>query len=50
MMHLVLLGIVARVVGTLAMDGLNSVFSRTGMLLKIDIIAIGRMAAAIAIW
>lgn len=45
MMHLVLLGIIAGIAGTLAMDGLNSIFSRTGVLLKIDIIAIGRMAA-----
>lgn len=45
MMQLILLGVTAGIVGTLAMDGLNWVFSRIGMLANIDIIAIGRMAA-----
>jgi DUF2938 family protein len=38
-------GVVAGISGTLAMDSLNLLFSRTGMLSKIDIGMIGRMAA-----
>jgi len=44
-MDLVLTGVVAGVLGTLVMDSLNHLFSRTGMLLKIDIGMIGRMSA-----
>jgi uncharacterized membrane protein YeaQ/YmgE (transglycosylase-associated protein family) len=44
-MDLVVTGIVAGVLGTLAMDSLNHLFARTGMLLKIDVGMIGRMAA-----
>jgi hypothetical protein len=36
--------IVAGLVGTLAMDSLNQLFARSGMLLKIDVKVIGRMA------
>ena len=43
-MDLVVMGVVAGVLGTLAMDSLNLLFSRTGMLLKIDVRMIGRMA------
>jgi uncharacterized membrane protein YeaQ/YmgE (transglycosylase-associated protein family) len=44
-MDLVATGIVAGVLGTLAMDSLNHLFARAGMLLKIDVGMIGRMAA-----
>ena len=44
-MDLVVTGIVAGVLGTLAMDLLNLTFSRTGMISKIDVGMIGRMAA-----
>ncbi len=44
-MNLVVTGIVAGVLGTLAMDSLNLLFARTGMLSKIDVQMIGRMAA-----
>jgi hypothetical protein len=44
-MELVVTGVVAGVLGTLVMDSLNHLFSRTGMLLKIDIGMIGRMSA-----
>jgi len=43
-MDLVVTGAVAGVLGTLAMDLLNSLVARTGMLLKIDVRMIGRMA------
>jgi len=43
-MDLVVMGVVAGVLGTLAMDLLNLLFARTGMLLKIDVGMIGRMA------
>ena len=43
-MDLVVTGVVAGVLGTLVMDSLNHLFSRTGMLLKIDIGMIGRMS------
>ena len=45
MMDLVVTGVAAGVLGTLVMDSLNHLFSRTGMLLKIDVGMIGRMAA-----
>ena len=44
-MDVVLTGVLAGVLGTLVMDSLNYLFSRTGMLLKIDVAMIGRMAA-----
>ena len=43
-MDLVLTGLVAGVVGTLAMDLLNNIVARTGVFLKIDVATIGRMA------
>ncbi len=43
-MDLVVMGVVAGVFGTLAMDSLNLLFARTGMLSKIDVGMIGRMA------
>jgi len=43
-MDLVVTGVVAGVLGTLAMDLLNSLFARTGMLSKIEVGMIGRMA------
>jgi hypothetical protein len=44
-MDLAVTGVAAGVLGTLAMDCLNYLFSRTGMLLKIDVAMIGRMSA-----
>jgi uncharacterized membrane protein YeaQ/YmgE (transglycosylase-associated protein family) len=44
-MSLIVSGIVAGVLGTLAMDLLNHLFARTRMISKIDIGMIGRMAA-----
>ena len=44
-MHLIVTGVAAGVSGTLVMDSLNHLFSRTGMLLKIDVGMIGRMSA-----
>ncbi len=41
---LVLVGVLAGVLGTLAMDSLNLLFARTGMLSRIDVRMIGRMA------
>ncbi len=43
-MDLVVIGVVAGVLGTLAMDSLNLLFARTGMFSKIDVGMIGRMA------
>jgi hypothetical protein len=43
-MDLVVTGVVAGVLGTLVMDSLNSLFARIGMLSKIHIGMIGRMA------
>jgi hypothetical protein len=43
-MDLVVVGVAAGVLGTLAMDSLNYLFARTGMLSKIDVGMIGRMA------
>ena len=43
-MDLVAMGVVAGVLGTLAMDSLNLLFARTGMLSKIEVGMIGRMA------
>jgi uncharacterized membrane protein YeaQ/YmgE (transglycosylase-associated protein family) len=43
-MDLLVTGVVAGVLGTLAMDSLNLLFARTGMLSKIDVGMIGRMA------
>ncbi len=44
-MDLVVKGIVAGVLGTLAMDLMNNLVARTGVLLKIDVAMIGRMVA-----
>jgi hypothetical protein len=44
-MDLILSGVVVGVAGTLAMDGLNDLFARTGMISKIDVGSIGRMSA-----
>jgi len=44
-MDLIVAGVVAGVLGTLAMDILNYLFSRTGMISKIDVGMIGRMSA-----
>ena len=44
-MDLIITGIVAGVLGTLAMDYFNRLFARTGMLLRIDVGMIGRMSA-----
>lgn len=44
-MDLIVTGVVAGVLGTLAMDALNHLFARTGMISKIDVAMIGRMAA-----
>jgi hypothetical protein len=43
-MGLIVTGIVAGVLGTLVMDLLNNLVARTGMLLKIEVAMIGRMA------
>jgi len=43
-MDLVITGVIAGVLGTLAMDLLNLLFARTGMLLKMEVGMIGRMA------
>lgn len=43
-MDLIVAGVVAGVLGTLAMDILNYLFSRTGVVLKIDMRMIGRMS------
>jgi uncharacterized membrane protein YeaQ/YmgE (transglycosylase-associated protein family) len=42
-MDLVVMGVVAGVSGTLAMDSLNLLFARGGMLSKIDVGMVGRM-------
>jgi len=44
-MDLIATGVVAGVLGTLVMDSLNNFFARTGMISKIDVGMIGRMAA-----
>jgi len=43
-MDIVVTGVVAGVLGTLMMDSLNLIFARTGMLSKIEVGMIGRMA------
>ncbi len=43
-MDLVVTGVVAGVLGTVVMDSLNHLFARTGMISKIDVGMIGRMA------
>jgi hypothetical protein len=45
-MDLVVAGFIAGVLGTLAMDLLNDLVARTGVILKIDVAMIGRMAAS----
>jgi len=42
-MDLIVTGVVAGVLGTLAMDALNLLFARTGMISKIEVGMIGRM-------
>jgi len=44
-MNLILSGVAAGVLGTVLMDLFNHLFARTGMLLKIDMVMIGRMSA-----
>ena len=44
-MNIVVTGVTAGVLGTLAMDSLNRLFARAGMVSKIDVATIGRMAA-----
>lgn len=44
-MDLIVTGVVAGVLGTLAMDLLNHLLGRVGMLVKIDVRMIGRMSA-----
>ncbi len=44
-MSLVVSGAVAGVLGTLMMDSLNFVFARSGLIVKIEVAGIGRMAA-----
>ena len=41
----ILTGVVAGVLGTIAMDSLNHLFARIGLILKIDVGMIGRMSA-----
>jgi hypothetical protein len=43
-MGLILIGVAAGVLGTLAMDSLNHLFARIGMITKIDVRMIGRMS------
>lgn len=44
-MDVIVTGVAAGVLGTLAMDSLNHLFARMGMISKIDVAMIGRMAA-----
>jgi uncharacterized membrane protein YeaQ/YmgE (transglycosylase-associated protein family) len=44
-MDLIVTGVVAGVLGTLVMDSLNHLFARIGMISRIDVGMIGRMAA-----
>jgi hypothetical protein len=44
-MDLIVTGVMAGVLGTLAMDSLNHFFARTGLITKIDVGMIGRMSA-----
>ena len=44
MMDLVVTGVVAGVLGTVMMDSLNLLFARTGIISKIEVGMIGRMA------
>ena len=44
-MDLFVSGLIAGVLGTLAMDSLNHLFARIGMISKIEVGMIGRMAA-----
>ncbi len=44
-MSIIFSGIIAGVLGTLVMDLLNHLFARTGMISKIDVGMLGRMAA-----
>ena len=44
-MNLLVTGVLAGVLGTLTMDSLNHLFARIGVIVKIDVGMIGRMAA-----
>lgn len=44
-MELIVTGVVAGLLGTLVMDSFNFLFARTGMISKIEVGVIGRMAA-----
>ncbi|MFC1525617.1 DUF2938 family protein [Candidatus Latescibacterota bacterium] len=44
-MDIVVTGVVAGVLGTMAMDLLNPLFARTGLIVRIDVGMIGRMSA-----
>ena len=44
-MDIIVTGVAAGVMGTVAMDLLNYLFARAGMLIRIDVRMIGRMAA-----
>jgi hypothetical protein len=44
-MNLIVSGVAAGVLGTVLMDLFNHLLARTGMLLKIDVVMIGRMSA-----
>jgi hypothetical protein len=44
-MDLVVTGILAGVLGTIAMDSLNHLCARAGLILRIDVAMIGRMSA-----
>jgi len=43
-MDLIVTGVAAGLLGTLAMDSLNHLFARTGVISKIEVGMIGRMA------
>ena len=44
-MNLVVTGVVAGVLGTMAMDSMNHLLARTGLLVRIDMRSIGRMSS-----
>jgi len=44
-MNLIISGIIAGIIGTMVMDLMNNLVARTGLLLKIDMAILGRMAA-----
>ena len=45
LMDIIIIGTLAGVLGTIAMDLLNYLFARSGLLLRIDVRMIGRMSA-----